>query len=97
MQTSTMKRFWQQGRKKRGGGADRDGGGERGWGWKIRVSETVKTNHNQMGKLSNSGKSWLRERKGSTEGKEGKEGGKKGGGTNPNGFPSGNGGGGRLV
>lgn len=41
-------------------------------GWKIRVSETGKTNHNQMGKLSNSGKSWLRERKGSTEGKEGR-------------------------
>lgn len=74
MQTSTLKRFWQQGRKKRGGGADRDGGVG---GWKIRVSETVKTNHNQMGKLSNSGKSWLRERKGSTEGKEGKEGGRR--------------------
>lgn len=51
MQDSILKSFWQQGRKKgrEGGAADRNGGG--GLRGKMKVSETLNANHNQMGKL----------------------------------------------
>lgn len=48
-------------------------------GWKIRVSETVNTNHNQMGKLSNSGKSLVEEKEKFDRGKR-TEGGRQRGG-----------------
>lgn len=68
MQTSTLKSFRQQGGRKEEGQTEKNG-------WKIRVSKTANTNHNQMGKSSNSGKSLVKEKEKFHRGKR-KEGGR---------------------